>query len=1217
MSFRIPKQAGEWLDRSKKINFSFEGEQFSAFEGDTISSALWAAEQKVLGRSFKYHRPRGVLSLANHDVNILMTDGLDTNMRADVLEVKEGMSLTAVNTVGGVKKDKNSYIDSISPLLPVGFYYKAFHTPRRLFPFWENMIRKAAGLGVTNFNYPRILKRKVHTHCDLLVIGAGPTGLTAAYEAAKAGLEVTIIDENRHAGGSLGYNRAGDKTSANYLEDLLNKVTREPNITLRTGAYAAGYYPDHLIPVVEASGISKIRAKAVIVASGAFEQPPVFRYNDLPGVMLGSAAQRLIYRYSVKPFSNGIVVTANDYGYRVAIDLLEAGTQILAVVDLRSGANGGLHAVALHQRGVKIYPGHCVYEALATSDKSSVKGAVICAYDDKQNIALTSNKFTLECDGIAMSAGWAPAAALLYQAGTGMQFDYTVQQFVPSRLPEGIFAAGKVNGIFNLEQRMLDGARATNDVLRYLGHLVAPLATEKHIGLSPSHSYPMVPHPKGKNFVDFDEDIQIKDFENAAKEGFDNIELMKRFTTVGMGPSQGKHSNMNAIRILAKIRGLPVEKIGTTTSRPFFHPTPIGHLGGRGFHPHRLTALHDWHAAHGAVFTDIGAWKRAAYYPSAGQSKEDAIQAEALAVRKTAGIIDGSSFGKIEVYGPDAAEFLERFFTGSYISQKVGTCRYVMLLDESGVVVDDGIASRLAADLFYLSIGTSNAAAVYREMQRSQQEWQLNIGLVNVTGAYGAMNIAGPSAREILSTLTDIDLSYESFPNSRIQEAVVAGVQARIIRVSFVSDMAYELHVPMSQSRHVWDALIEAGKKHGLRPFGSETQRLLRLEMGHYMPGIDTDGLTNPFEIGADWALAMEKPYFIGQRSLAILAKRPIRKQLVPFVLAVNFNAEMPMECNLVIDGNEIAGRVTSINYSKFIDRCIGFAYVTPAKKAVGSEFQIRTDSGALVTATVVEKPFLKNQIKSHHISEKSALDVQVSTSNLNTNSDANKHSHTVLKVTPVNHAESKATSKWAVVNDMEIVVECASAEIEQARKKILGITDVSCLTRYGVKGSQATKWLIDHQVAIPTNANTWTVNTENSREKKSLVLRLGSSEFLIEDQWDGLLSKKLLADSNRIASVYPVARADAAFILSGSEVLNLFSELCSIDLRDGALLASDVVMTQVAGISAVVMRQSLNGEQIYRLWCDGTYGSYMWEMLLEIAVELGGGAVGLSSYQH
>jgi len=960
MIFRVPKQTGEWIDRSKKINFTFEGEAFTAFEGDTISSALWAAGQKVLGRSFKYHRARGVLSLANHDVNVMVTDGTDTNIRGDVVEVKEGMQLFAVNTSGSVKKDKKSYIDSISPLLPVGFYYKAFHTPRRLFPFWENIIRKAAGLGIVNFDYPRILKRKTHTHCDVLVIGAGPTGLMAACTAAEAGLEVTIVDENRQLGGSLGYNRAGDSGLANQLDTLLSRVASLPNITVKTGAYAAGYYPDHLIPIVDDKGINKVRAKSVIVASGAFEQPPVFRYNDLPGVMLGSAAQRLIYRYAVKPFNNGIVVTANDYGYRVALDLLQAGTQVVALVDMRSSGSVA-DAAEVEKRGVKIYTGHCVYEALASSDKSEVQGAVICAYDEKRNIALTDNKFTLACDGIAMSAGWAPAGALLYQAGTGMQFDYGVEQFVPNRLPNGMFAAGKVNGVFELEQRLREGVRAGNDAIRHLGFNAPQNNVEKHLGTLPSHPYPMVPHPKGKNFVDFDEDIQIKDFENAAKEGFDNIELMKRFTTVGMGPSQGKHSNMNAIRLLAKIRGLPVEKIGTTTSRPFFHPTPIGHLGGRGFHSHRLTSLHDWHQANGAVMTDIGAWKRAAYYPATGQSKEEAIQTEALAVRKTAGIIDGSSFGKIEIHGSDAALFLERFFTGVYADQKIGACRYVLLLDEAGVIIDDGIASRLADDLFYLSIGTSNAAAVYREMQRSQQMWQLNLGLVNVTGAYGAINIAGPAAREILSTLTDLDLSHTLFPLSSVRESQVAGVEARIIRVAFVSDNGYELHAPMGQIPHLWKALLEAGKNHGLRPFGSDTQRLLRLEMGHAMPGVDTDGLTNPFEIGANWAIHMNKPYFIGQRSLAILAKRPLRKQLVPFVLTENYTDEMPMDCNLVVDGRDILGRVTSISYSKFLDRCIGFAYVTPDKKESGSVFNIRTDSGALVTATVVKTPFIKH----------------------------------------------------------------------------------------------------------------------------------------------------------------------------------------------------------------------------------------------------------------
>ncbi|MCB5185222.1 FAD-dependent oxidoreductase [Methylobacillus gramineus] len=962
MSARLAKQKGEWINRSTAVKFSFEGKEFSGFEGDSITSALWASGEQVIGRSFKYHRPRGILSFANHDVNIMLTDGMDTNIRGDVVPVRNGMALEAVNTDGGVKKDKNRFIDSISPLLPVGFYYKAFHTPRKLFPFWENIIRKAAGLGVVNFNYPRILKRKKHRHCDVLVIGAGASGLSAAYEAGKSGLRVMLVDENLQIGGSLGFDWGGTQEAANLLKDLLAKVESLPNVEVIAAAYAAGYYPDHLIPVVTADGMIKVRANAVIMASGAFEQPPVFRNNDIPGVMLGSAAQRLLHRYSVKPFSNGVVFTANDYGYRVAQDLLEAGIKVAAVVDLRSDAKDGPLAAQLARRGVKTISGSCIYEVQPNAGKTGVKSVTVAEYDEKLNEALTRSKVTIDCDGVAMCAGWAPAANLLYQAGTAMRYDYGVHQFVPNKLPAGIFAAGRVNGVYALEQKVQDGARAASLALRHIGLGTPELSSVSPSNTAQSHEYPVVPHPKGKNFVDFDEDIQVKDFINAAKEGFDNIELMKRFTTVGMGPSQGKHSNMNAIRILARVRGVPVEQIGTTTSRPFFHPTPIGHLGGRGFHPHRLTPLHDMNHKLGAVFTDVGAWKRAAYYQVPGLSLADTVLAEVEAVRTKAGIIDSSSFGKIEVHGPDAALFLERFFTGSYSVQPVGSSRYTMLLDESGVVIDDGLAHRLADDLFYLSSGTSNAAAVYREMQRWQQMWQLDIGLVNVTGSYAAINIAGPLARQVLSGLVNVSLDESAMPAQSICEAEIAGVPVRLIRVVFVSDTTYELHIPTPQAAFVWERVMGAGHALGLKPFGTDAQRLLRLEMGHAMPGIDTDGLTNPYEIGADHALSLDKPDFIGKRSLQIIAKRPLKKILVAFALDAGYAGEMPFECNLVIRDGEIEGRVTSIAYSRTVGRVIGFAYVAPDHSALESRFQIRADSGALVSATVVSSHFIAMQ---------------------------------------------------------------------------------------------------------------------------------------------------------------------------------------------------------------------------------------------------------------
>ncbi len=957
MSKRLPPRQGEWISRNKTIQFSFEGKLYSGYEGDTITSALWAAGEQVLGRSFKYHRPRGILSLANHDVNIMVTDGLDTNIRADVTPIREGLQLHSVNTGGDVKGDKKRWLDWISPLLPVGFYYKAFYKPRKLFPFWENIIRKSAGLGKVNFNFPRSTQRKLNQHCDLLIVGGGASGLSAALQAAEAGLAVVIVDENQQAGGSLSYDFAGAENSQRGLEALVKKVSSHQHIRMITSAYAAAYYTDHLIPIVSKDGLIKMRAKAVIVSSGVFEQPTVFRNNDLPGIMLGSAAQRLVMHYSVKPFNNGLVFTANHYGYRVAMDLLAQGVKIHTLVDLRKNPIEPL-AETLASHGVTIYKSYCVYEAVPTSGKMGVQAAIICPYDETNHAPDTTQLKSILCDGIAMSAGWSPAGALLYQAGTRMGYDYQIHQFSPQQLPKGVFAAGKVNGVFELEQRIADGQRAANEVISYLGKSAETINVIAHSGASPSHDYPIVAHPKSKNFIDFDEDIQLKDFINAAQEGFDNIELMKRFTTVGMGPSQGKHSNMIAIRILAKIRNLPVEKIGSTTARPFYHPTPIGHLAGRSFHPHRRTSLHTWHTGAQAEFVQVGSWLRPAYYKQQGLDKLACVHQEVLAVRRSAGIIDAGTLGKVEVYGADAALFLERFYTGSFASMPSGKTRYVLAVDESGVIIDDGVAGRLADDLFYVTASTANAAVIYREMQRWQQIWQLDIGLVNVTGSFGAINLAGPFAKEILSKLTSADLTESAFPLGSIAEITVANQAVRIMRVGFVSELAYELHIASAFTLSLWSKLLEVGADHGLRAFGTEAQRLLRLEMGHLITGHDTDGLTHPYEAGTEFAIKMSKPFFIGQRSLQIIQNKPVKKKLVPFMLNVN-TTDMPLDCNLVIENNEITGRVTSIAYSPSCERVIGLAYVTPNKTGLGEVFQIRTDKGTLVKATVVSTPFL------------------------------------------------------------------------------------------------------------------------------------------------------------------------------------------------------------------------------------------------------------------
>lgn len=947
MSNRLPPISGEWIDRSQRIDFTFEGNRFWGYAGDTIASALWAAGQRVLGRSFKYHRPRGILSLASHDVNTLMQNGQQLNVRADVTPLEAGMSLYAVNTNGGVMGDRHSILDFFSSLLPVGFYYKAFHN-KRLFPFWERTIRNLSGLGKVDVSTPHIRTAKQYDFCDVLVIGAGVAGLSAALAAADAGANVVIVDENARAGGS------GERLT--QTQELVEAVKNCDRIRLYTETVAAAYYADRWIPLVDRERLTKLRAEAVIMANGAYEQPAVFRNNDLPGVMLASAAQRLIYRYAVKPMQRAVVLTANSDGYQAALDLAKHGVEVKAIADLRSTYTTNSITQALQALGIPIFTSHCIYEAKTNPASDGVSGAVICPLDANGK-PHKEFKQAIACDGIIMGVGWAGATNLLYQAGTKMRFDEGLQQFVPDRLSTGVFACGRVNGVYECDRKLLDGRRAGLEAAAFLGLTESVEIAVAPSSESPSHPWAIVEHPAGKNFVDFDEDLQFKDFPNAIQEGFDNIELLKRFTTVGMGPSQGKHSNMNALRILARITGKSPAEVGTTTARPFFHPVPLSHLAGRGFTPERYTPLQSRHAALGAQFMLAGAWRRPEYYTQPEKSREDCIRAEVKAVRTRVGAIDVGTLGKLEVRGTDAAEFLERVYTGRYSNLKLGMSRYALMLDETGVIIDDGVIARLGAEHFYFTTTTSGAAAIYRELSRLNTLWGLDCGLVNLTGARSAINLAGVYARDVLAQLTDCELSSAAFPYLAVREALVAGIEAILIRVGFVGEWGYEIHFAAESAAALWDALFVAGKAYGIAPFGVEAQRLLRLEKGHLIVGQDTDGLTTPREANLGWAVKLDKPFFIGQRSLQAIAKRPIAQKLVGFRLDPN-QGTAPQECHLVIDRGEISGRVTSIAFSPTLKQYIGLAYVKPELAAIGNEISIRLSDGAIVTATVSPTPF-------------------------------------------------------------------------------------------------------------------------------------------------------------------------------------------------------------------------------------------------------------------
>ncbi len=958
MSERLGPQPRERIDRERPVRFHFEGRQFQGFQGDTLSTALWASGVRVLGRSFKYHRPRGIFSLCGSDCNALAENHELTNLRMDTTPIEEGLEVTAVNTWGGVKSDLYRFTELFSPFLPVGFYYKAFHRPRGLFPFYERQMRKIAGLGKIHPDQPLQSTPKRYDFSDLLVVGSGPAGLSAAIAAAELGLKVLLVEEDRQPGGTLGFQLPSESGGIAILDDLLRRAAAHPNLEMRTDTSAAGYYADHWVALIDSQRLTKLRARSVVVAAGCQEQPCVFRNNDLPGVMLASAAQRLIHQFAVKPFQQAVVLTANADGYRAALDLHRAGVRVAVVADLRRQGETSSWRDEVGRCKIPIRRGTAVYEAIPAAGKRGIRGVALCLLDDRGRPGARETE-RVSCDGVAMSVGWAPADGILRQAGATMRYSEALEQYVPERLPSGIFAAGRLNGIYPLANQLEDGRRAGQQAAAHLGKMSLVILPESaRRGPPSSHPFPVVPHPRGKNFVDLDEDVQLEDLQNSMQEGFDSVELLKRYSTLGMGPSQGKHSNLNAARILARIKGQSLAETGLTTARPFTSPAPLSHLAGRIFSPRRQTPMHARHRQLGARFMYAGNWLRPEFYEAPGKSRQEAIKEEVRAVRSRVGVVDVGTLGKLEICGPDAVGLVERMYTGRFAKLKEGRTRYVLMCDESGMMVDDGVAARLASDRFYVTTTSGASDSVAREMTRWALYWSLQVIILNLTGMYGAMNLAGPQSRQVLQSLTDIDLDPEAFPYLGVREGRVAGAPARVLRVGFVGEWGYEIHVPADAAVAVWDRILETGQASGIRPFGVEAQRLLRLEKGHLIMGQDSDGLSHPAEAGMEWAVKADKPFFLGQRSLSILGTRPLKRRLVGFVFPETYAGPVPRECQLVIDQGEIAGRVTSAAFSPTLGQVIGLAYVEPERSQPGTPVQIRTDGRQLVTARVVDLPF-------------------------------------------------------------------------------------------------------------------------------------------------------------------------------------------------------------------------------------------------------------------